>query len=67
MNSNADLLKELRIERKPEPPPSRRGLWIALAVVGAVLLLVPWPHVDLLTAWRCCAGCCRRRHVAVCI
>jgi RND family efflux transporter MFP subunit len=39
MNSNADLLKELRIERKPEPPPSRRGLWIALAVVGAVLLL----------------------------
>jgi RND family efflux transporter MFP subunit len=39
MNTNADLLKELRIERKPEPPASRRGLWIALAVVVAVLLL----------------------------
>ncbi len=39
MNSNADLLKELRIDRKAAPPPSRRGLWIALAVI-VVLLLV---------------------------
>lgn len=39
MNTNADLLKELRIDRKSEPPPSRRGLWIALAIIAAVLLL----------------------------
>ena len=39
MNTNADLLKELRIDRKPAPPPSRKGLWIALAVVLAVALL----------------------------
>ncbi|MGI8560689.1 MAG: efflux RND transporter periplasmic adaptor subunit [Luteimonas sp.] len=39
MNTNADLLKELRIDRKPEPPASRRGLWIALAIIAAVLLL----------------------------
>lgn len=37
MNSKADLLKELRIERKPEPPASRRGLWITLAVVAVVV------------------------------
>jgi RND family efflux transporter MFP subunit len=40
MNNSADLLKELRIDRKaPVEPPSRRGLWIALASVGAALLL----------------------------
>ena len=39
MNTNADLLKELRIDRRQPPPPSRRGLWIALAAI-AVLLLV---------------------------
>src|SRR5690606_736858 len=39
MNTNADLLKELRIDRKAPPPPSRRGLWIALAVVAALLLV----------------------------
>jgi RND family efflux transporter MFP subunit len=39
MNTNAELLKELRIERRPEPPPSRRGLWITLAVAAAVLLV----------------------------
>ena len=45
MNTSADLLKELRIDRKAPPPaPSRRGLWIALAVVAvlAVLAAVGW-------------------------
>lgn len=44
MNSSADLLKELRIDRNPAPPPSRRGLWIALAVFAAIAVLT-------LTAW----------------
>ena len=39
MANSADLLKELRIDRSAPPPPSRRGLWIALAVAGAVVLL----------------------------
>ncbi|MDH5824709.1 efflux RND transporter periplasmic adaptor subunit [Luteimonas sp. RD2P54] len=39
MNSQADLLKELRIDRKPGPPPSRRGLWIAIAAVVALLVV----------------------------
>ncbi|WP_417471568.1 efflux RND transporter periplasmic adaptor subunit [Luteimonas mephitis] len=38
MNTNAELLKELRIDRKAAPPPSRRGLWIALGIVVALLL-----------------------------
>jgi len=38
MNTNAELLKELRIDRKAPPPTSRRGLWITLAVVAVVLL-----------------------------
>ncbi len=39
MNTSADLLKELRIDRKAAPPPSRRGLWIALGIVVALLLV----------------------------
>ena len=39
MNSPADLLKELRIDRNAPPPAPRRGLWIALAALGAVLVL----------------------------
>ncbi len=41
MNTNADLLKELRIDRSASaaPPPSRRGLWIGLLVAGVVALL----------------------------
>jgi RND family efflux transporter MFP subunit len=36
MNTNADLLKELRIDRSAaaEPPPSRRGLWLGLLSVA---------------------------------
>ena len=41
MNTSADLLKELRIDRKAPPPEptSRRGLWITLGVVVALLAL----------------------------
>ena len=40
MTAQTDLLKELRIDRSAPPPaPSRRGLWIALAIAAAVLLL----------------------------
>ena len=39
MNSSADLLNELRIDRSAAPPPSRRGLWVALGVIAAVLVL----------------------------
>ncbi|MBC7991234.1 MAG: efflux RND transporter periplasmic adaptor subunit, partial [Luteimonas sp.] len=40
MNTSADLLKELRIDRKAAPPPaSRRGLWIAVVAVAVLLLL----------------------------
>lgn len=41
MNSSADLLKELRIDRKAAPPepPSRRGLWIGLGVAALLVLL----------------------------
>jgi len=41
MNASAELLKELRIDRKagsPPPSPPRRGSWIALAVVLLILL-----------------------------
>ena len=38
MNTNADLLKELRIDRNAsaEPSPSRRGLWLGLLSVAVV-------------------------------
>jgi RND family efflux transporter MFP subunit len=39
--SNTDLLKSLKIDRSAPPPPaSKRGLWIALAIVAVLLLLV---------------------------
>jgi RND family efflux transporter MFP subunit len=40
MNSSADLLKELRIDRNAPPPPSRRGLWIGLAIAAAAVLVL---------------------------
>jgi RND family efflux transporter MFP subunit len=41
MNSNADLLKELRIDRSArQAPPPRRGLWIGLAIAAVVVLLL---------------------------
>src|SRR3990167_5478159 len=39
MTTNADLLNSLKIDRGTPPPASRRGLWIALAVVAGLLLL----------------------------
>ena len=40
MNSSADLLKSLKIDRSAPPPPApRKGLWIGLAVAGAVVVL----------------------------
>ena len=40
MNTSADLLHSLKIDRAAPPPPdSKRGLWIALAIVGALLVL----------------------------
>ena len=40
MSSNADLLNALKIDRNAPPPSSRKGLWIALAAIAAVLLAV---------------------------
>ncbi|MGA6539718.1 MULTISPECIES: efflux RND transporter periplasmic adaptor subunit [Stenotrophomonas] len=44
MNASAELLKELRIDRKTPPPPSSgRGRWIVLAVVAVLLLgVIGW-------------------------
>ena len=38
MNTKADLLNELRIDRSPDPQP-RRGRWILAAAVAALLLV----------------------------
>ena len=39
MTTSADLLNSLKIDRSaPPPPPSRKGLWIGLAVVGVAML-----------------------------
>lgn len=39
MNTPADLLNSLKIDRAaPPPPPSRKGLWIGLAVAGVLVL-----------------------------
>ncbi|MEO5826993.1 MAG: efflux RND transporter periplasmic adaptor subunit [Luteimonas sp.] len=40
MNTSADLLKELRIDRKAPPPPAPRGLWIGLGIAAVVVLLL---------------------------
>lgn len=40
MNTNADLLKELRIDRKAAPSPSRRGLWVGLAIAAIIALII---------------------------
>ncbi len=41
MNSNAELLKELRIDRSArQAPPPRRGLWIGVAIAAAVVALL---------------------------
>ncbi len=59
MNTSADLLKELRIDRKApaSAPPPRRGLWIgiAVAVVAIALLAGIWlfgrdPAIEVRTA-----------------
>jgi len=40
MNTSADLLKELRIDRKAPPPEtSRRGVWIAIVSVAVLIAL----------------------------
>ena len=40
MNTSADLLNSLKIDRNAPPPPaSRKGLWITLAIIAAVLVL----------------------------
>lgn len=39
MNASAELLKELRLDRKAPPPPSRRWPWIVAVVVVLVLVL----------------------------
>ena len=42
--ANNELLSQLRIDRNAEPPPSRRGPWIALAavVIALVLIVIGW-------------------------
>jgi len=40
MNASAELLKELRIDRKAPPPPPRKGLWIGVGVAALVVVLL---------------------------
>jgi len=40
MNASAELLKELRIDRKAPPPPPRKGLWLGVGVAALVVLLL---------------------------
>ncbi|HLT45441.1 MAG TPA: efflux RND transporter periplasmic adaptor subunit [Luteimonas sp.] len=40
MNSSADLLKELRIDRSTPPPPPRKGLWVGVGIAALVVLLL---------------------------
>ncbi|TAK38660.1 MAG: efflux RND transporter periplasmic adaptor subunit [Lysobacteraceae bacterium] len=40
MNASAELLKELRIDRKAPPPPPRKGLWLGVGAAVLVLLLL---------------------------
>src|SRR5690606_34142492 len=40
MNASAELLKELRIDRKAPPPPPRKGLWIGVGVAVLLVLLL---------------------------
>ena len=39
MPHSSDLLHELKIDRRPEPPASRTGLWITLGIVAVLLAL----------------------------
>lgn len=39
MTTSAELLNALKIDRNVAPPPSRKGLWIGLAVAGVVLVV----------------------------
>jgi len=39
MTTSAELLNALKIDRNAAPPPSRKGLWIGLAVAGLVLVV----------------------------
>ena len=40
MNSSADLLKSLKIDRSAPPPASHKGLWIGLGVAAVVVLFI---------------------------
>lgn len=44
MNTNAELLRELRIDRSAAPPPRRKGPWIAagIAALAIVLAVAGW-------------------------
>ena len=56
MNSSADLLKQLRIDRDAAPPPRRRWPWVvaaaalAVVIVAAILLLRGGGGIEVRTA-----------------